>query len=56
MLNGVVILKSEANKIDPKNSPAFVEKKSFMAIPYYAWANRGKGEMQIWFPENAFKK
>ncbi len=25
--------------------------QSFTAIPYYAWANRGKGEMQLWFPE-----
>ena len=25
--------------------------QNFMAIPYYAWANRGKGEMMIWFPE-----
>lgn len=23
---------------------------SFFAIPYYAWANRGKDEMQVWFP------
>jgi DUF1680 family protein len=21
------------------------------AIPYYAWANRGKGEMTVWFPQ-----
>jgi len=21
------------------------------AIPYYSWANRGKGEMTVWFPE-----
>jgi uncharacterized protein len=21
----------------------------FKAIPYYAWANRGKGEMAVWF-------
>ncbi|MEP6750480.1 MAG: hypothetical protein ABJB86_22270, partial [Bacteroidota bacterium] len=26
-------------------------KQSFTAIPYYSWANRGKGEMMIWFPE-----
>jgi len=25
-------------------------KQPFVAIPYYAWANRGKGEMTIWFP------
>lgn len=24
--------------------------KDFTAIPYYAWANRGKGEMKVWFP------
>jgi len=22
----------------------------FTAIPYYAWANRGEGEMMVWFP------
>ena len=21
----------------------------FKAIPYFAWANRGKGEMAVWF-------
>ncbi len=21
-----------------------------IAIPYYAWANRGKSEMQVWLP------
>ena len=25
-------------------------KQKFTAIPYYAWAHRGKGEMMIWFP------
>ena len=24
--------------------------KEITAIPYYAWANRGQGEMQIWIP------
>jgi DUF1680 family protein len=24
-------------------------KINFLAIPYYAWANRGKGEMEVWF-------
>jgi len=24
-------------------------KTNFLAIPYYAWANRGKGEMEVWF-------
>jgi DUF1680 family protein len=25
--------------------------RTLVAIPYYAWANRGKGEMTVWFPE-----
>jgi DUF1680 family protein len=23
------------------------------AIPYYAWANRGKGEMAVWLPQTS---
>jgi uncharacterized protein len=38
LLNGVTILKSTN------------ENKAIVAIPYYAWANRGAGEMQVWFP------
>ena len=26
------------------------EMKKIIAIPYYAWANRGKNEMQVWLP------
>jgi DUF1680 family protein len=36
LLGGVNILKS----------------KTFTAIPYYGWANRGKGEMTVWFPSS----
>jgi DUF1680 family protein len=31
--------------------------RTLTAIPYYTWANRGKGEMQVWLPvkfENVF--
>src|SRR5262249_22013290 len=24
--------------------------RTFTAIPYYAWNNRGKGEMEVWIP------
>ncbi len=27
--------------------------KPFLAIPYYAWAHRGKGEMAVWLPRAA---
>ncbi|RYY19997.1 MAG: glycoside hydrolase family 127 protein [Cytophagaceae bacterium] len=26
-------------------------RRPLTAIPYYAWANRGQGEMTVWFPE-----
>ncbi len=25
--------------------------RPFTAIPYFAWANRGKTEMKVWFPQ-----
>ena len=52
LLNGVTVLHSElpAVSIDNKGESISTVKKSFTAIPYYAWANRGKGEMMLWFP------
>jgi len=52
LLNGITILKSETPKIIiDANQNITTVKQSFTAIPYYAWANRGKGEMMLWFPE-----
>ena len=51
LLNGVVILKSEINKVEVADNKVSTSKQAFAAIPYYAWANRGKGEMMLWFPE-----
>jgi len=52
MLNGVVMISG--------NVPAFVigdngqsittREQKFVAIPYYAWAHRGQGEMAVWLP------
>ncbi|HRI22072.1 MAG TPA: glycoside hydrolase family 127 protein, partial [Panacibacter sp.] len=52
LLNGVTVLKSEvpAVIIDSNGSSISTVKQPFVAIPYYAWAHRGKGEMMIWFP------
>jgi DUF1680 family protein len=52
LLNGVTVLKGEttALKIDSQNNAVSTVKQNFVAIPYYAWAHRGKGEMTIWFP------
>jgi DUF1680 family protein len=53
LLNGVMVLKTEVPAIivDTNGENITTVKRIFTAIPYYAWANRGKGEMMIWFPE-----
>jgi hypothetical protein len=28
------------------------QREEFTAIPYYAWANRGRGQMEVWIAEN----
>ena len=51
LLKGIVVLKAEAPAvvIHQEDNISTV-KQSFTAIPYYSWANRGKGEMMVWFP------
>jgi hypothetical protein len=52
LLNGVLTLKANvpAVTIDANGENINTTKKPFVAIPYYAWAHRGKGEMMLWFP------
>jgi DUF1680 family protein len=52
LLNGVVVLKSNvpAVIVNSDGSSVSTENRTFTAIPYYAWAHRGKGEMMIWLP------
>ncbi|QJD94877.1 glycoside hydrolase family 127 protein [Mucilaginibacter robiniae] len=49
LLNGVMVLKGQALQKDTTATQA--KPQLLTAIPYYAWANRGEGEMQVWFPE-----
>jgi len=51
LLNGVMVLKAEVPAVVISNDNVNTVKQAFTAIPYYSWANRGKGEMMIWFPE-----
>jgi hypothetical protein len=51
LLNGVTTLQSTVQKIEIKDNTINVVNAPFVAIPYYAWANRGKGEMTVWFKE-----
>jgi hypothetical protein len=51
ILDGVMTLKAEVPAVIITNNETIsTQKQSFTAIPYYSWANRGKGEMTVWFP------
>jgi DUF1680 family protein len=51
LLKGVTVLKAviPAIIINNENNISTV-KHNLTAIPYYSWANRGQGEMMVWFP------
>ncbi|OQX84402.1 six-hairpin glycosidase [candidate division KSB1 bacterium 4484_87] len=51
LLHGIGMLRGKAIALTKKTDGAIKGKeKLFTAIPYYAWAHRGKGEMTVWFP------
>lgn len=53
ILKGIETLHAQVPGIIINNNGESIDTKmeNFTAIPYYAWANRGKGEMMLWFPE-----
>ena len=53
LLNGVEILKGKAVSISRASDGSSVKtQQDFEAIPYFAWANRGKGEMTVWLADS----
>lgn len=52
LLNGVVVVRGKAIALAPGPNGVSKKEQEFTAIPYYAWANRGKGEMIVWIPAN----
>jgi hypothetical protein len=48
----VITLQTEAITFKPTSDGQNLksEKKKITAIPYYAWCNRGKTQMQVWLP------
>lgn len=50
MLNGIQIIEGTAMgyKYDDAGQGIEEAEIEFLAIPYYAWAHRGKGEMTVW--------
>ena len=52
LLNGVTVIKGQVQALFGFEDETTVrrETREFMAIPYYAWAHRGPGEMAVWLP------
>jgi hypothetical protein len=52
LLNGITVLNTNVPvvNVDANGISVNTQNKELTAIPYYAWAHRGKGEMMIWFP------
>jgi hypothetical protein len=50
MLKGIVVLKGKALAVtkNADGSTGGQKEQDFLAIPYYAWAHRGPGEMAVW--------
>ncbi len=49
LLNGVSVIRGLASIVQEQD-PDQLRSATLTAIPYYAWANRGSGEMRVWFP------
>jgi uncharacterized protein len=56
LFNGVEVITGQiqAMSATPGGTPQ-AQPHTLVAIPYYAWANRGMGEMQVWLPRRADK-
>src|SRR6185312_1224491 len=53
LLNGITTLRLKGRRVvvSPDGLDVSTRVAPVVLIPYYSWANRGKGEMTIWFPE-----
>ncbi|GAB6119834.1 glycoside hydrolase family 127 protein [Dysgonomonas termitidis] len=50
-LSGIMQLEANAKSASrDKDNNVIIEDKRLTAIPYYAWSNRGSGEMAVWIP------
>jgi len=58
LFGGAVTISASARAIEPgdfrelyRTSPPREAEATMTALPYYLWANRGKGSMVVWIPE-----
>jgi DUF1680 family protein len=52
LLEGITVIRGEVTALfaGRGGEPAARKRQQFLAIPYYAWAHRGQGEMSVWLP------
>ena len=55
LLNGIVVITGTINYLNrnQNNQEISNNKQDFLAIPYYAWSNRGKSQMTVWIPRDS---
>ncbi len=55
LLDGITVLTGGVQKLYRGEDKSTIESEKFevTAIPYYAWANRGMGEMAVWLPRES---
>ncbi len=53
LLKGVEVIEGQAEALSfDAEGKVLKNQQPFTAIPYYAWANRGRGQMIVWLPES----
>jgi uncharacterized protein len=53
MLKGVTVISGRATALSTDAAGKVIKAdQEFKAIPYYAWANRGPGQMMVWIPNS----
>jgi len=54
LLGGIVLIKGQGKIQQPQaEGKTLVKNIEVVAIPYYAWAHRGKSQMAVWLPVSA---
>jgi uncharacterized protein len=53
LLNGVETIKGRAFSVSTNAGGSLMKtEQDFKAVPYFAWANRGRGEMTVWIADS----
>jgi hypothetical protein len=56
LLGGITVIKGEVQSaVKDETGKTITQPASMLAIPYYAWCNRGPNEMNVWFARTAEK-